>query len=359
MPVKLDRGDRRLLMLLAGVALALLVIAAATLPPPVPAPVYPASESPASGGALAAFDWLRASGYTVQRWRLPPADLPAGAHTVLILAEPYLAPAPLSPELAPDRAALRNFLAGGGTILATGPDAMRLLPGDACEGTTPPAVPVRYPPLAVGPGADGSGIALRPECEWNVSDPYLAALFGKGGNAVVVHRLWGPGRVEFWASATPLTNAGITQAGNAALLLGAIGPAPRRVLWDEYFHGESPSWTGYLGFGALPWGLLPFGLLALGAIWSFSRRPTPAVQPAAAARESAFEFIGGIGSLYERARDPGLAVEILHQACARRLGPRFAPPAAAGEARDEAAALAAYRRMAAMLAEITAKEPVA
>ena len=47
------------------------------------------------------------------------------------------------------------------------------------------------------------------------------------------------------ASATPLTNAGITQPGSLEFLLAAIGDKQTRVLFDEYVHGyhemSSPS----------------------------------------------------------------------------------------------------------------------
>jgi hypothetical protein len=359
MPLKPASGDARLLLRIVLAAAVLFVIAAVLLPPPGPALTYPASESPASGGGLAAFDLLRASGYRIERWRLPPGNLPAGRSTVLILAEPFLAPPPLSPDYGPDRAALRRFLAGGGAILATGPFAANLLPRRAgCAPAPMSAVPVLYRPLLAGEAA-ARGIALQPECSWRLGDPAVLPLYGDAHRAVVVRLLGRGGRIEWWSSATPLTNAGIAQTANLRLLLQAVGPPGRRILWDEYFHGEAPSWIAYLGAGVLPWALLPLGLLLFAALWSYGRRLAPAAQPAAAARQSPLEFTAGIGSLYERARDPELALDVIRQVWRRRLacGPAPAAPPPATAAKDEAAALAEYRRLALALAATDSEVP--
>lgn len=355
--------DRRWLIGLA-VGLALLLAAAGLLLPPRTAPLpYPSSYSPLPSGALAAFRLLRASGYQPRRWRLPLAALPNGAHTVLVLADPILAPAAGTEAGRRNWRALARFLRQGGTVLATGAAGARLAAG--WGGRPARDAEGRFPPLAPGPAAGAGDIQMRPRWSWPRAPARGVALFGGARRAVVVAAPVGAGRLILWAAAGPLTNAGLRRPANLALFLAAMGAAagPRgireRVLWDEYFHGVRQGWAGFLGAGGLPWILLPLALVLAAAWMTFGRRWGPWAGEPAMERDSPLEFADAVGGLYERARAADLALAIVREAATRAHGGGWAvatgrkagpPPVAGSSGEGERAALRAYRRWAAQLA---------
>lgn len=348
--------DRR--WLTAAAVGTVLVLGAAWLwMPPVAVPQpFPSSYSPLPTGALAAVRLLRRSGYRVQRWRLPLTVLPNGGGAVLVLADPLLAPAAETAAGRRDWAALRQFMAAGGTVLATGWAGARLTPDYGGKMARGGGVG-KYRPLAPGAAAAAGPIWLRPQWTWPRSGRHGVTLYGDARRAVVVAAPVGKGRLVLWASATPLTNDGLRRAGNLALLLAAVGPAPRRVLWDEYFHGVRQSWAGFLGTGRLPWLALPLGLLLLAALASHGRRWGPEVVAPDAARDSPLEFTAAVGNLYERASAGIMAVEIVRHAALRKapgLDPPPSPPG--GGPATEAAALEEYRWWARQLAGVAPQE---
>ena len=119
----------------------------------------------------------------------------------------------------------------------------------------------------------------------------------------------GSGRVIWWADATPLSNAHITEAGNLQLLLNVAGPpAARRILWDEHYHGHSRSLWSYAAGTPLPWLGAQLLLIALAAVAAYSRRPGPVRARPADPRTSPMEFIEMLLALYRRAGAAAAAV---------------------------------------------------
>src|SRR5713101_5157948 len=110
MPVPLEPGDRKFLIVAGGLVLVILVVALAFSPPPAqPRQGFPSTHSAAPDGAKAAFLLLKDLGYPVERWERSPTELPSEpASALLILAEP------LFPSSAEERYALRAFLRAGG-----------------------------------------------------------------------------------------------------------------------------------------------------------------------------------------------------------------------------------------------------
>src|SRR5262245_57830122 len=109
MPVSLSRGDRRLIV--AGAVLfTALVLLGAVLAPSRGAE-SPTTYSSASGGAKALYLLLQQSGYAVERWEQPVHELPRGAGTTLILADPIEYPNDH------DRAAVARFINDGGHVI--------------------------------------------------------------------------------------------------------------------------------------------------------------------------------------------------------------------------------------------------
>lgn len=322
MPGRLDRTDRWLLIG-AGAVVILLVIAAAILGPAqvTGEGVLPSSYSPAWDGTEAAYLLLQNLGYRVDRWEKPAADLqPPDGHAVWILADPA------TPPNEDDLNGIRRFLEAGGCVLATGSSAAGFLPGGSQFTEGSPWDHWReFPPLIPSPLTRGiRGITLSPPADWhpNVSQ---TTVFGDEDTAAVLTWKFGSGRIIWWAAATPLTNGGIRQSGNLALLLNSVGPvAGTSVLWDEYYHGARATLWSFLAPTPAPWILAQIGLVLFALAFTYSRRLGPSRMPAEASRLSPLEFVDTLGDLYYSARAGSSAVATatgrLRFLLARQLG---------------------------------------
>jgi hypothetical protein len=201
--------------------------------------------------------------------------------------------------------------------------------------TTP--APVAATPLALGAPAirmDHLGGASAGEPH----PPYTTIYADARGAAVIAARI-GRGRVIYWASALPATNAAIDEPGHVELLVNAIGPPhDRRVLWDEHYHGHRRSAWSYAAGTPLPAALAQLGVIGLAAIVtvSFRRRPLRAVPEPP--RTAPLEFVDTMASLYERAGATGTAVAVAFAHLRRRLTAVSGLPADADDATLAAAA---------------------
>jgi hypothetical protein len=321
MPLKLDPKDRRLL-LGAGCVFVLLVAGAAVFSGAANNQgEVPSSYSTASGGAKAAYLLLSHAGYKVERWERPLDRLPQATGTTLILAEPSEAPT----HEEKDR--LKNFLSQGGRVIATGTAAGTFLP----ENDSVPEIDV----LGEMKGKKASAmspseitraapeIVIAPQAHWN---SYAAAypLYGDGERTLVVKYPYGRGEVLWWASATPLTNAGLKEPGNLEFFLTCLGGAKGEILWDEYIHGYRQTLASSIAHSPVKWLALQLLLLGLAVVATFSRRSGPISKPASDVRLSPIEFVQTLGGLYETAGTASVAVDICYQRfrywLTRRLG---------------------------------------
>lgn len=305
MPKGLDSADRKLLIG-AGVLLVVMLIASALIAPPKAAggSVFPSSYSATWDGAKAAYLVLQDSGYKVERWENAPGEISGDhEHEVLILAEPLMG---YSSE---DRTAIREFLQGGGRILATGSSAAKLLPeAESFEEGEEYEEPKTFAPQMPSPvAADAPEIKMISPENWHPKTPSQLVVYGNKETAAVVSYQFGRGQVIWWGANTPLTNGGIRDASNLILFLNSVGPANgTRVLWDEYFHGVHGSLWAYIKQTPLPWGMLQLGLLFVAIVATFSRRHGPTRMPAKISRLSPLEFVDTLGDLYA-ARKAGVA----------------------------------------------------
>ncbi|HXT75152.1 MAG TPA: DUF4350 domain-containing protein [Candidatus Eisenbacteria bacterium] len=331
MPHALDSGDRKLLIV-AGVLLVLLVIASAFLSPREMGSgrsPYPSSYSAKWDGAKGAFLLLKDLGYNVERWEQSPLELDSLSPEVLILASPIQ---PVTPE---EKAAVADFLRGGGRIVATGWAASRLLPQSSLlsEGF-PFGESVKFPALIPSPIVRGAPkISMIPPEGWHPRTASELVVYGTDDTAAVVTYDFGKGKVIWWGSSSPLTNAGLRQSGNLGLLLNSVGPPGRvRVLWDEYFHGSHGSLLDYLGRTPLYWGALQFALVFLAILATFSRRHGPISTPIKPSRLSPLEFVETLGDLYLSAHAGSAAVRIADQRLRFQLSRQLGLPANASNA---------------------------
>lgn len=318
MPLKIDARDRKLLI--GALCLLVLVIAATVLFGGEGGQKLeiPSSYSTASSGAKAAYLMLAQSGYNVQRWEKPISELPQQSRATLIIAGPVEAPT------RSERKRLKEFLANGGRVIASGMFAGTYLP----ENSSLPDYlgGVWKNASAISPSSitrAAPSITMAAEASWQ---PYSSAypLYSVGEQNVVVKYPYGRGEVLWWASATPLTNAGLKEKGNLEFLLACLGDSKNEILWDEYIHGYRDTLALTVAHSPVKWVVLQLVLLGLAVLATFSRRSGPVCQPPVEGRLSPLEFVQTLGGLYEKAGTPAVAVDICYQRfrywLTRRLG---------------------------------------
>jgi hypothetical protein len=141
---------------------------------------------------------------------------------------------------------------------------------------------------------------------------------------VVVKYPFGRGEVLWWASATPLTNAGLKEPGNLEFFLACLGGQNHEILWDEYIHGYRQTLAGSIAHSPVKWLFAQLVLLAVAIVATFSRRSGPTCAPTIEVRLSPIEFVQTLGGLYERAGTASVAVDICYRRfrywLTRRLG---------------------------------------
>lgn len=311
MPLKVDPKDRRLLLAAAGV-FALLIAGAVLFGGDEGAKwEIPSSYSTASGGAKAAYLLLSQAGYKVKRWEKALDQLPQANEAkekILILADPEEAPTHEEKER------LKEFISDGGHVIATGMFAGTFLPEnesvpDVLGGMQWKKASALSPSEITRAAPE---IVLAQNARWQ---PYSAAypLYGDGDRTLVVKYPYGRGEVLWWASATPLTNAGLKEQGNLEFFLACVGGAKSEILWDEYIHGYRQTLGSSIAHSPVKWLGLQLALLALAVVVTFSRRSGPICKPAAPVRLSPIEFVQTLGGLYETAGTASVAVDICYQ----------------------------------------------
>ena len=319
MPLKLDSRDRRLLLVGASIFLLLVIGAVILTSGRGSRAEVPTTYSTGSGGAKAAYLLLQESGYKTLRWERPLSDLPEPAGKILIVADPQEAPTP------EDRERLQQFIVEGGHVIATGMFAGFFLPRSAASPDVLGSLTWKHL-SALAPSRitrAAPQIVLAPEASWNSLSSALP-LYGDSDQTGVVKYAMGKGEVIWWASAVPLTNAGLKEAANLDFFLACLGEERKEVLWDEYIHGYRPTLAGSVLNSSVPWIFLQVALLGLAVLATFSRRSGPVFVPVTESRLSPLEFVNTLGGLYQRAGAASVAVDVSYQRfrywLTRRLG---------------------------------------
>jgi hypothetical protein len=246
---------------------------------------------------------------------------------VLIIAAPAMIPNEKQRE------AVSKFISGGGHVIATGVAGARFLPDDSSAFNEAPSPKwTEFP--AIAPSAITRAapvITISPVAHW-LGDG--TGLYGKHGNVVIARFPLGKGDALWLSASTPFSNAGITQTGNLAFVLAAIGDKDRnRILFDEYVHGYGEKESTARSHPLMMALLLQCVVLACAAGLTFSRRSGPIRPLRAETRLSPLEFVETLGGLYQQAHAAAVAVDVYYNRfqywVTRRLG--LAPNAAAEE----------------------------
>ena len=327
------------IVLVALTALAVLSVAGMFVVPPTEAQEDGSSYSATPRGARAAFLTLRQLGYRVERSFEPVTGVtrdPAGV--VLIFAEPLEVPSDQ------DRRAIRQFLNGGGTVVAAGRVASAFfggIPGELSQQVEPR----EYAPVLPGSLTHGvTSIDVESEPQPSFALPGYVPVFGRDPDAPVRVAHVGRGRAIWVSSATPFVNEWIDRHGNLQFLLNVLGaPGEHTILWDERYHGHARSLWSYVGRTPLPWALAQLGLIGLTAAATFSRRRGPVRAKVIDARTSPMEFVDSMGALYAQAKADRASVDVARARLRRLLAEAAGVPAGCT---DAALARAAAARVA-------------
>ncbi len=287
----------------------------------------PARDSLDQGreGFAAWSELLRGAGGEVDELGTPPSGGgldPADTVIALDIGNPTEA----------DIEALREFVAGGGYLIAGGgtdPDAIAEITG--LEPETGGSAPVSQTPLLPVAQTEGVGaVASAGGALYTDPGAGLPALGSSAGDLMLLDGPGGPGgdgQVALLASSDPLTNANITLADNAqfAIGVGLAGGEERAVVFLQSLERSGDSEQG---LAALPDGWLPgFALLLLAALVLIGSRlrrlGPPDRDPSPAARPRA-DYIEAMARVLARRGDLGRASEPVRRAAldgiARRSG---------------------------------------
>ena len=137
---------------------------------------------------------------------------------------------------------IMRFLSRGGSVLIAGVRPNAFVPQSSAEEGDARIGFAECKPVAPTRLTRGGPISQDGDLAWDSGKDAALVHFrdknkDEDGRAVVVSYAVGQGRVIWWASALPLTNAGIRNRKNLDLLLNSVGDS-RRILWDEYYHEE-------------------------------------------------------------------------------------------------------------------------
>jgi hypothetical protein len=319
----------------AGAILALNLLLLAVRATTGGTPGGPTSSSYATGadGDAALATLLTRAGHRVVRERVTPHAAQLGpGDTAVVLDPPFV--------LAEDIEALGTFVRDGGRLVAS-PGASNWLrravpngPVDGAAGVVDAHPLAPLPELSAVRTVEAAG-----ENAWAAARGTLPVV-GDARGSIVVAAHPGAGRAWLLADATPLQNAYLGRADNAQLALALVGPARRRVVFFETYHGYGRS----SGLAAIPGSWQRALLLAAGAalLFMFARArrlgpPEDDARPFAPARR---EYVDALAATLARSRDRQAALapvrDELRARIARRSGLRR-------DATEDALATAAAR----------------
>ncbi len=318
-----------------AVALVLLVLLALVvidgLSPSASGP--PSSSYSTAADGLAAYATLLAkSGHPVSRLRVAPAHAHLDPRQTIVVLDPGLV-------LPADMTALRRFVMAGGRLIAGGSYPRAWLAGLMAD---PPGWarggPSESSPLVPVPETAGvSSVRSAGVGHWRATGGALSAIGGADESLLAVASL-GAGRASLLADTSPLQNAGLALADNAALGLNLAGAPSRPVVFEEAVHGYGQA----SGLGALParwkWALLGLLLASLTAVAARIRRLGPAQPPEVPAPPPRRAHVEAIARALARSRSPVEAAEPVARHARRLVLERTGLTAEAGTAELEQAA---------------------
>lgn len=273
------------------------------------------SDSTAPNGAKAVYLWLETLGYRVERMEYREFEFDHGTGVLLVLA-------PSNRPLKDELTTMRRWVEDGGTLIvaASAPSPLAQLPGiePSIAGDASAAVldefgiELRPLPSPQVDSAPGQPLLLRPAVSqarveashFIAGSPRLVPYLGDPEHPVAASLEVGQGRVYVLASTYALSNQGLDNADNAALLLNWLPPPGDAgvVAFDEIHHGRSDVRPLPYYLVREPWGWAL--LYALGVAFLYlaldGRRFGRAVPSVVDTRRSAAEYVVSVADLLRR-----------------------------------------------------------
>ncbi len=284
--------------------------------------------SAAPQGSLALSQWLEAEGFGVERVRSFPFD-PNGLAALFVIVPEIKT---ISDE---DAAGIAGFVERGGTLVLVtdGADgtnnlqrALDLTISQVKSGTgataTPDGPTLDRPPVAMI--ALRSGATVRPNTS---ADPRFLSRAVSENGTVVATMTRGQGQVRIVAGPYPLSNAGLPDADNLALVQNLLAglPAGARIGFDEYHHGYGlGSNIADLALRS-PWGWALFylaGLTLVAVVLGGRRFGRPLPAPSAPPRAPA-EYARALGNRWQERKQYGFAQAHIAERLKRDLAAPF------------------------------------
>ena len=300
--------DQRTVLGILGAMVVLIIVFSIFSPANDDTNPSPTTYNSGSAGTKAAYLMLGELGYGAERWEGPPEDLKnvEATKATLILAEPNF-PTENAKQV---QAGVADFLSRGGRVVATGKEGAYFLP-DAKTGA-----PAQFyqklcftTPEGQGALAKAGKVSIANNVRWTALEPRFRVSQLCGDDAVVVSYSYGAGEAIWWSSPLPMTNRGLKEDASLKLVLASVGEADRRVLFDEYFHGQRASlWDTAKG---LPIRQVAWQCATVAALLvvSFGRRNGPIRLPVRLPRSSPLEFAESMGRLYKKAGATQAAID--------------------------------------------------
>ena len=288
-----------------------------------------ASYSAQPDGAKALRLWLAEMGYEVSDKTLahfrPPEDT-----ALIFILEPAL---PITPA---EWQELDQWVEEGGTLVLVGDRSLALAMARHYDfslhfSDSPPAGLAPQTPLWLSPPFTGPAEARARAYLQTRRDDFVTHLATAAGPVLVSFKQ-GAGQVILSSIPFPLTNAGLKETGNPALVLNMVAmAAPNGQLWfDEWHHGKQGSaaeiigpgnWLRYTSAGR---SLLYVALVIFVAIALQGRRfGRPVPLPENVARRRPLEYITAIANLSRRAGHRQAVLAAYKHRLKRGLGQRY------------------------------------
>ncbi len=320
--------NRRDMLIIAGLFLALILFIAlgpGRQQPPVE-PEAPTTHSSADGGALALYTWTRAMGYDGRRLEYRPFALGEDDAALVILN-------PSEPIRPSEAQATLAWVARGGTLIFADDTPAFFNVSGALLNELKIELAAYTTTLEIERAAPAQPVLDQPPFEEVLvrsgrvivphRDDYVK-LVGPSDAIVVAGMAHGRGYIYLSTSAYPFTNAGLRDAGNAALVLNMLRRVPRggRIQFDEYHHGFfAPPSTGAILLGS-PWGwaaAYAVTAIALYLILSGRRFGRPIPLKEEVMRRSSAEYVESMADLFQRGGKRAYILRHYHATFKRRL----------------------------------------
>lgn len=287
------------------------------------------STSAAPDGAKALFLALAELGYKVDN-TIPDPFYPPAEDGLIFMLEPFATITPTEWDI------LDNWVEKGGTLVVAGDNIGAIAAANHYHFTpvylpTPPITVTTQTPLLTSPPA--TPVTLQTEAYFEtVRSDFVTHLALPNGGPVLLSFEQGEGRVILCTAPFLFSNAGLKEAGNAALVLNILSAAtrPGLVWFDEWHHGlrtidsqiSGPwDWLRYTPAGHALLYVVLIIFLALFLRGQLFGRPVPI--PTDTPRRAPLEYITAIANLSRRAGHRSAVLSQYHQQLKRGLGHRY------------------------------------